>query len=320
MAETAAQKKKRLAAEAKAKADAQVAADNAAKEAQTKAQIGGYLSANFGLTDSILAMDTTGGLRAAMDEIINGRIVDANLAANILAKTDWFKTHGVEVTKRLSQETSAPGVFSDGVASYAASLKDQAVASGFDVSDADIQAIARDGYIYGRAVNSSEVLNKLGTKGTVSSGNTSVLDLKAFADKYGVVYPDSWYKDAATSVGMRNTQLSKWQNDIIENAKSSYPALAKQIDANIDTRTAGAGYISKIAQNLELDPTQVKLTDPLLQKAFTNLDDKGDPVAPPLWQFERAVKQDERYFKTNKANQEFTGLATEIARQFGKAV
>jgi hypothetical protein len=314
MAETAAQKKKRLAAEKAAAAAAAVAAQDAA----TKAQIGGYLTANFGLTDSILAMDTTGGLRSAMNEIINSRITDPNLAANILAKTDWFQTYGTEVTKRLSQESAAPGVFNDGVAAYAASLKDQAVNSGLEVSDADLMAIARDGYIYGKSVDSSQILNQLGQRGGVSAGNTSLRNLKMLAEKMGVSYPEDWFSAAAESISIKDSDYVKWETQIRNDAKSNFPNLAAQIDAGQDTRTAGAGYISKLAQTFQLDPNQIDLKDPLLQKAFTNVNEKGEPVIPPLWQFEREAKKDDRYFKTDTAVQDMTGLASEIARQFGK--
>jgi hypothetical protein len=74
-----------------------------------------------------------------------------------------------------------------------------------------------------------------------------------------------------------------------------------------------------MASVFELDPTEVNLQDPLMQKAFTNLGQDGKPALKPLWQFQQELKQDDRYFKTNRANQEMTGLATEIARQFGKA-
>jgi hypothetical protein len=55
-----------------------------------------------------------------------------------------------------------------------------------------------------------------------------------------------------------------------------------------------------------------------MQKALTNIDQGNQPALKPLWQFQRELKQDDRYFKTNTAVQDMTGLASEIARQFGK--
>jgi len=63
-----------------------------------------------------------------------------------------------------------------------------------------------------------------------------------------------------------------------------------------------------------------------IAKDHLEIDEKGqyvhdaqnNPVAKPVWAFERELKQDDRYFKTNTAVQDMTGLASEIARQFGK--
>ena len=69
----------------------------------------------------------------------------------------------------------------------------------------------------------------------------------------------------------------------------------------------------------EVNPTDISVNDPTIAKALTNVDANNKPVLQPMWQFEQALKQDDRYFKTNQAHQDMTGLAAQIARDFGKA-
>jgi hypothetical protein len=91
------------------------------------------------------------------------------------------------------------------------------------------------------------------------------------------------------------------------------------IDKGLTVRDIASPYLDAMATTFEIDPTSANLEDPLMQKALTNLSQGNEPSLKPLWQFQQELKQDNRYFKTNKAHQDMTGLATEIARQFGKA-
>jgi hypothetical protein len=114
--------------------------------------------------------------------------------------------------------------------------------------------------------------------------------------------------------------LDAWSKQIKDAAKSKYAAFANQIDAGMTVRDVASPYLQEMASTFELDQNVLTLDDPIVQRALTGVNETGQPSLTPLWQFQRELKQDERYFKTNKANQQFTGLATEIARQFGKAV
>ena len=80
----------------------------------------------------------------------------------------------------------------------------------------------------------------------------------------------------------------------------------------------GAGYFSQLARYLELnDPNMIDLTDPLLQRAFTNVDDKGEPVAMPLWKFTQEIKKDDRWQSTDNAFSTYSRIGSNIARMMG---
>lgn len=301
------------------------------KQQQEKARqkaISSYLESNFGLTDSILKLDTTDPsrgftLQEALDQMRKEKLannqVGMNRAAEILAKTNWFMQYGTEVTKRMSQEKKASGVFNKQVDIYVAELRNRATQSGFDVSEEDLRAIARDSYIYGRAFDSAQVLDSLAEHGTVTATNSTLNALKEQATNMGVQYSDDWYATAAKSVAAGDANADDYTNQIKELAKSRYASFADQIDKGMTVQQIASPYINSMANLLELPATAISLNDTTINKALTNLDDKGNPVAKPIWKFEQELKQDDRYFQTNRSYQEMESIASSIARKFGKA-
>jgi hypothetical protein len=144
--------------------------------------------------------------------------------------------------------------------------------------------------------------------------------LKQNAYLNGVQYNDSWYEQAARDVIGGTGTFDAWDKQIKDFAKSKYAALAPQIDAGMNVMDIASPYLQEMANTFELNPNSLSLNDPTVQKALTGLNDKSEPALKPLWKFQQELKQDNRYFQTNKAHQDFQGLASEIARQFGKAV
>ena len=112
--------------------------------------------------------------------------------------------------------------------------------------------------------------------------------------------------------------MDYYNKKITDDAKSKYAAFATQIDAGQTVSAIASPYVQSMARILELPSTDIDLNDPTISQALINYDAQNNPVAKPVWQFERDLKQDERYFKTNTAVKDMTGLASEIARQFGK--
>lgn len=108
--------------------------------------------------------------------------------------------------------------------------------------------------------------------------------------------------------------------------KSQYPAWADKIDSGWDVTDFASPYIKKLASVLELgdassygDPTLASqlLNDNLVQQALSGVDANGKPSYMPLWQFEEKLKQDDRYFQTNKSHNDMASLAASIGQTFG---
>lgn len=146
---------------------------------------------------------------------------------------------------------------------------------------------------------------------------TTVASLKSLASDYGVQYNNDWFNQAATSVLQGKITNDALIQQIKDLSKSYYPAFSNQIDAGLTPAKIASPYINSMANVLELNPAEISLNDPTIRKALTSIDDKGTPVAKPIWQFEQDLRNDSRWKFTNNAQQDLMGTAHKVLRDFG---
>lgn len=290
--------------------------------------VSNYLQQNYGLTDSILSLDTTDpkagfSLAEAIAEIDRLKLASNAAgyakAANILAKTTWYQNHGVAVTQRMAQAKTAPGVFSQNIADTAIDIQAQANTLGFELSDEQANAIAKDAYIYGKAYNSNKVIQRIAGVGEVTGGQAmdTVDALKAHSANMGVSYDDGWYTEAARDIAENKSTADDWKRQINDVAKSKYAAFADQIDKGLTVTQVASPYINSMSQILEVPPATISLTDPTINKALTNLDADSKPALQPIWQFETGLRKDPRWASTKNARDALDSGAREILSSFG---
>jgi len=287
-----------------------------------------YLQKNYGLTESILSLDTTDPkegftLAEAIAEIDRLKLASNEAgyakAANILAKTTWYRNNGVAVTQRMAQAKTAPGVFSKKIADTADEIQTQANTLGFELSDEQAKAIARDAYIYGNAFNSNKVIERIAGAGELTGGQAmdTVDVLKAHSANMGVSYDDGWYTEAARNIAQNESTADDWKRQINDVAKSKYAAFADQIDKGMTVAQVASPYINSMSQILEVPPATISLTDPTINKALTNLDADSKPALQPIWQFETGLRKDPRWASTKNARDALDSGAREILSSFG---
>lgn len=200
------------------------------------------------------------------------------------------------------------------------------------VDEAELDKIARR-YLYqgwdkaderGLRVWLARQFGKPQADGSVRQPGGMVLDVeRTLADAvrdYGLSRPEGW---AASTAAKILDPLAKYSeddawNDLIAEAESKYPVFAGRLSKDRSLRDVAAGYISELAQMLEInDPNSVDLSDPLLKRAFTSLDEKNQPRLMPLWEFNQQVKKDERWQYTNNALNTYSSIGSDLARMMG---
>jgi len=144
--------------------------------------------------------------------------------------------------------------------------------------------------------------------------------LRDAARNFGLFRPDDWAAKTAASILDPESGLTEddaW-NDLIAEAESLYPAFAGKLAKDRSVRDVAAGYIGQLARYLEInDPEMIDLQDPLLQKAFTNLDQNSNPALMPLWQFTQEIKKDGRWQYTTNALDTYSRIGSDLSRMMG---
>lgn len=145
--------------------------------------------------------------------------------------------------------------------------------------------------------------------------------LRNAARDYGVTRNDQWFKRTARQILNPNANFDEddaW-NELIAEAESLYPVFAGKLSKDRTVRDVGAGYMAQLARYLELNSVDmIELDDPLLQRAFQNVDEKsGEPTLMPLWRFTQEIKKDDRWQTTSNAIDTYSRIGSELSRMMG---
>jgi hypothetical protein len=240
--------------------------------------------------------------------------------------TTWYKSNSDTWRVAETSRVTDPASWAEQVRLTKELIVRTSTDLGFTLTDSQVNSLASQSlYLAGgtsNAINPSILKTHVAETGRITgTGGTAlqVIDnLKMVDYNNGISHSESWYTSAARDILSGNGTVEEWNKQIKDAAKSKYAALAPLLDKGQTVRDIASPYLDAMATTFEIDPNSANLNDPLMQKALTNLNEKNEPSLKPLWQFQRELKQDDRYFKTNRANQEMTSLATTIARQFGK--
>jgi hypothetical protein len=107
-------------------------------------------------------------------------------------------------------------------------------------------------------------------------------------------------------------KLDTINREIRNIAKVGMPDSVKTLmDSGIDLDTIYSPYKKAMATVLEVNPETISLDDSVLRKAI------GPTGEMPIYEFERALRQDGRWQYTNNARKEVSDAALKVLRDFG---
>lgn len=282
-------------------------------------------AAEYGVQAALVNSDPQ--LKSIFDQAVANGWTPAKFQAEF-RNSSWYLNNSDAWRVAETTRTADPATWNEQLRLATTAIRKQSVALGFELSDAQVANLANQSLYMSAgsagAINADWLKTQVAEVGRLTgAGGTSlqIMDsLKKFAYNNGIDYNDNWFEGAAKDVLVGTGTINGWEKQIKDAAKSKYAALAEQIDAGLNVRDIASPYIQQASALLERAQETIGLDDPLIQKALTGLNESMQPVLQPLWKFVQDVKKDNRYFQTNGATREFTALATEIGRNFGKAV
>jgi hypothetical protein len=139
----------------------------------------------------------------------------------------------------------------------------------------------------------------------------SAQTLKGVADRNGInLSPEQL--DAFALRVKKGEDITLVQNDIRKLAAIGQPDNVKKlIDSGVDLSTIYSPYKEALAQTLEINPNGITLNDPALRMAI------GPDKEMSLYEYQKALRQDQRWQYTDQARSEASDIATKVLRDFG---
>lgn len=133
----------------------------------------------------------------------------------------------------------------------------------------------------------------------------------------GVPYTEITVGNGVRAILEGRQSVDGIKGQVMDAAKSRYPALAAQLAGGQTVRQIADPYLSTKAQLLEVPPESISLQDPTVKQALSHRDDKGQVGLMPLWQYEQQVKADPKWDKTKNARDAYSAMAHQIGRDWG---
>jgi hypothetical protein len=286
------------------------------------------IQSEFGLTANLLNLDKTDPkkgytLREAFDDIRKQGITDPIKAANILARTNWFKQNGPDVTKRLAAEANGLGSFKENIAAKQATLKDQLAAAGISLGAKDLAKLSRDAYVYG--LNDQQIQDKATSiKGMKFTGGGTIGStmqyLDGLAHQNGVDISPADKQAWQIQIANGDKTQQDYEAMLRDRAATQYSVFGDQIHAGQNLKDLTAPYRDVASKLLEVAPDSIDWNDPLFKdgKAFQTVDPKtGQMSQKPLWQFRQEVMKDPRWQRTDNAKDTYTQFGADVLKRFG---
>lgn len=239
-----------------------------------------------------------------------------------LKRQPGFQQNSKAYQQDLEQELTFPEQYQASVNAQIETLRDQAVALGAQVDD----NILRDLVVKQRrgGLNEAQMQNALSgyltARGGVLQGKAGIVqqNLKTWAQRNGLGVSDNLIQDYVRKIQAGDTTEADVLSDLRRTYMAgAYPAWADKIAAGMDIADIAAPYKSAMAQLLETDESQIDLNDQLLQRGLQGVGADGKPSVVPLYAFQKEIRKDPRWQKTDNAYATYSSVADDILGMFG---
>ena len=257
---------------------------------------------------------------------------DFSKAEQLWLTSNAYKNIGSAAIANAETKQTQPGVYDKKITQeWLPALNQYAVDSGLKITPENLKAIAEKAFGLGLAINSQAVKDMFKTS-LDSTGNvvpnpyisgiaggvasTTKQNLATANADYGAGFNQDWITKASESVATGATTEQYWTDQVKNQAIGAFPAWADQINAGQTMKQIASPYINAYSNILGIDSENVTLNDNLLKQGLQGTD-PTKPGAMPLWEFEKAVRQDPRWATSKDAMDNLSSTGSTILKQWG---
>lgn len=279
------------------------------------------LAANYGYALSFLKSDKE--LWGLFNTSVKENYTQAQFMAKLRA-TDWYQHHSATYRQAVEKRSVDPASWEEAIRQQRASIMDIAGSMGAHVNPAVAAKLANDVLLYGWS--EGELKNRMSgyvdvVKGTQhfggAAGDTED-DLRTTAEKMGQRMSNDTLKSWVRSISRGDSTLQDFDAHMRARAEAQYPGYTDQIRRGLTVKDVADPYIETVAKTLELNPANIDIFDPHVQRALTqNRADNGKPNEFSMADFELSLRQDPRWAKTSNARDQMSSVANKVLQDWG---
>jgi hypothetical protein len=264
-----------------------------------------------------------GKLPSLKQEYANVKVQAPELTKLAANKKLYESVLGATPTLESKMKASETTAYGRGLKELNTQIADYVMNQGATNTPEEIAAIAQDLYDKGYDLSSETGMSQLqgalkfepSATGTYTGkAGTAIADLAATAMANGLDLNKTFGGKLQGWLSAINhgEPIDNIKQQIREVAKIGMPDNVKKlIDNGMDLESIYSPYKQTMASVLELSPEAISLSDPTLRAAITG---QGEV---PLYDFERALRKDDRWQYTNQARSEVSSAAQKVLQDFG---
>ena len=237
---------------------------------------------------------------------------------------EWYRTNSDSVRKYLLAATDPTSAdFIDLQNEAREYVRKTAMTKGVPLDDARIDELSEDSLMGGWGEPSRAYLLERAIVGSSAAGDytgqikATATGLQAMAMANGVTMSENYYQSAAKSVASQASTPDYWENQIREQAASTFPVFAEQIRMGMNVMDIASPYVRTMAETLDLNVNDIKLNDPTIMGALTNYNEQGKPYAMNLGEFKQKLRERPEWMDTDQAQNDITSITSSVMKMFG---
>jgi len=254
-----------------------------------------------------------------------GKMVNENLSKDAfqaeLRNTKWWQENSASMRKTQELKSTDPATYNAQLSAAKIQVQQLAAEMGAAIPPAKLGKIAANVL----ATNADEnilrdTLGKYVTfqKGTLKGAAGAYSNsIKKYAADQGITLDDNAVKNQAALIGRKLATETDFQNQIMQQAASTYPGYTEQLKAGQTMKDIANPYIQIMAQELDLTPDAITLQDPLIKQALNGVNTDGKPTGMDQTTFMGRLRNDPRWSATQGAQDKVMSVGLDVLKSMG---
>lgn len=237
----------------------------------------------------------------------------------------WWATHSDTARQVFALMKADPATYTQNVNNLYANVQMMASQLGASLTQSQLHQFAVDALFGGYDQNQAMLNQKFAEFVKPTSGNHFGGQAGTYEDQIrqgmrdlGVFIPEGQLDTQIKQIIGGQSSVQSVLAQLRTQAASMYPAYASQINSGMNVSDIASPYIGRAQQLLEMGPGAMNIQTPMIKQALQYTLD-GQPTSMPMYDFEKAVRQDPRWLQTDNAQDSFMSNAHRVLQDFGFA-